>query len=313
MDFQKIYKNIGVKNFARLGCRAPYSKLFSNSSKFLLILFNFIKPCEGENYPDKHGPDGIKQEPSVSSTPSFKSKSHILPTISTKSTKSFVQPCSEPFNPTSSYYDHQQPSKLRLNSGLLTNYSLDDSINNSHNTTDYKYLNLNRGNDASIYRAFGIVNENGTSKSLPRANLEAKSSNSRRSLDSNSKTSDDDPFRNGATLRERNRMHILNDAFDDLRKMVPKTNLNEHQRLSKIATLRLAIQYIGALTNILESSGGCKPVDPSLLPVSTRRRRRRKLKAVVEAGENCQQMVVKPSKKANTGAGLIRSDELKIV
>ncbi len=33
-------------------------------------------------------------------------------------------------------------------------------------------------------------------------------------------------------------MHILNDAFDELRKIVPKSNLNEHQRLSKIATLR---------------------------------------------------------------------------
>jgi hypothetical protein len=87
-------------------------------------------------------------------------------------------------------------------------------------------------------------------------------------------------FRNGATVRERNRMHILNDAFDDLRRIVPKTNLSEHQRLSKIATLRLAIHYIGALTKILQNSGGCRPVDPSTLPVTPRRRRRRKIHQV---------------------------------
>lgn len=83
-------------------------------------------------------------------------------------------------------------------------------------------------------------------------------------------------FRNGATLRERNRMHILNDAFDELRKIVPKMNLSEHQRLSKIATLRLAIQYIDGLTRLLQTSGGCRPVDASLLPQPPRRRRKRK-------------------------------------
>ena len=58
-----------------------------------------------------------------------------------------------------------------------------------------------------------------------------------------------------ATERERNRMHLLNEGFDELRKVVPRTNMGEHQRLSKIATLRLAIQYIGALTSALKSAG----------------------------------------------------------
>ena len=61
--------------------------------------------------------------------------------------------------------------------------------------------------------------------------------------------------REGATERERNRMHMLNDAYEELRKVVPKSNLSEHQRLSKIATLRLAIHYIGALTSTLKQSG----------------------------------------------------------
>jgi hypothetical protein len=61
--------------------------------------------------------------------------------------------------------------------------------------------------------------------------------------------------RNGATERERNRMHMLNEAFEELRKVVPKANLSEHQKLSKIATLKLAIHYISALANILRSNG----------------------------------------------------------
>ncbi len=43
-------------------------------------------------------------------------------------------------------------------------------------------------------------------------------------------------------------MHALNEAFDELRRVVPKANLHDHQRLSKIATLRLAIHYISCLT-----------------------------------------------------------------
>ena len=71
------------------------------------------------------------------------------------------------------------------------------------------------------------------------------------------KTSDSVPtfIRIGATVRERSRMHVLNEAFDELRKVIPKSNLSEQQRLSKIATLRQAIQYIDALVRTLESSG----------------------------------------------------------
>ena len=59
----------------------------------------------------------------------------------------------------------------------------------------------------------------------------------------------------GATERERTRMHMLNDAFDELRKVVPRSNLSEHQKLSKIATLKLAIHYISALSSTLKSVG----------------------------------------------------------
>ena len=62
-------------------------------------------------------------------------------------------------------------------------------------------------------------------------------------------------IRVGATVRERTRMHVLNEAFDELRKVIPKSHLSDHQKLSKIATLRQAIQYIDALVRTLKSSG----------------------------------------------------------
>ncbi|XP_052247686.1 neurogenic differentiation factor 1-like [Dreissena polymorpha] len=58
-----------------------------------------------------------------------------------------------------------------------------------------------------------------------------------------------------ANTRERNRMHGLNDALDNLRKHVPC--YSKTQKLSKIETLRLACNYISALANILKS--GVRP------------------------------------------------------
>jgi len=58
-----------------------------------------------------------------------------------------------------------------------------------------------------------------------------------------------------ANSRERKRMHGLNDALDILRKHVPC--YSKTQKLSKIETLRLAHNYIGALADTLKA--GVKP------------------------------------------------------
>ena len=58
-----------------------------------------------------------------------------------------------------------------------------------------------------------------------------------------------------ANTRERSRMHGLNGALDELRKHVPC--YSKTQKLSKIETLRLAGNYIYALSEILKS--GVKP------------------------------------------------------
>ncbi|XP_007899053.1 neurogenic differentiation factor 6-A [Callorhinchus milii] len=55
--------------------------------------------------------------------------------------------------------------------------------------------------------------------------------------------------RHEANARERSRMHGLNDALDSLRKVVPC--YSKTQKLSKIETLRLAKNYIYALSEIL--------------------------------------------------------------
>lgn len=78
--------------------------------------------------------------------------------------------------------------------------------------------------------------------------------------------------RDCATVRERNRMHKLNRAFEELRKVIPKTSYNEEEKLSKIATLRLAIHYISVLSNILEQNSMEEKEEDDFEPTSKRQR-----------------------------------------
>ncbi|KAA0196843.1 Oligodendrocyte transcription factor 3 [Fasciolopsis buskii] len=52
--------------------------------------------------------------------------------------------------------------------------------------------------------------------------------------------------------RERRRMHDLNDALDDLRTVIPYAHSPSVRKLSKIATLLLAKNYILMQTNAIE-------------------------------------------------------------
>jgi len=153
---------------------------------------------------------------------------------------------------------------------------------------DKKNQSIYNKNDSKINTTFGIVNKQQQQQQQQNGKIKQEKLENTgyfHSTREDTFSEDSDLFRNGATLRERNRMHILNDAFDDLRKIVPKSNLSEHQRLSKIATLRLAIHYISSLTKLLQSSGGCKPVDPSLLPKPPKRKRRRKFAKIQDSNE----------------------------
>lgn len=63
-----------------------------------------------------------------------------------------------------------------------------------------------------------------------------------------------------ANARERSRMHGLNHALDALRSCVPLSNTH-HQKLSKIETLRLARNYIKALSRIVNDGEAPTPLD----------------------------------------------------
>jgi Helix-loop-helix DNA-binding domain len=66
--------------------------------------------------------------------------------------------------------------------------------------------------------------------------------------------------RMAANDRERRRMHMLNDAFDRLRETIPvhtePPNTTESRPLSRIQTLRLAIDYIAFMTSTLDRYTG---------------------------------------------------------
>ena len=61
-------------------------------------------------------------------------------------------------------------------------------------------------------------------------------------------------IRKGATNRERNRFNAIQEAFEELRKVIPKEQHPKVGRLSKFATLKLATAYITMLGNALEGT-----------------------------------------------------------
>ncbi|XP_013391375.1 pancreas transcription factor 1 subunit alpha-like [Lingula anatina] len=57
--------------------------------------------------------------------------------------------------------------------------------------------------------------------------------------------------RQAANVRERRRMKSINEAFDGLRRCVPDAENCKEKKLSKVDTLKMAIQYISDLTRAL--------------------------------------------------------------
>ncbi|CAG0921651.1 unnamed protein product [Notodromas monacha] len=70
--------------------------------------------------------------------------------------------------------------------------------------------------------------------------------------------------RKNANARERHRMHEINVAFESLRKVIPAFTVdqgkpNNESQLTKITTLRLAMNYISSLSRMLEDGGDTSP------------------------------------------------------
>ncbi|XP_058119275.1 protein Fer3-like [Anopheles ziemanni] len=70
--------------------------------------------------------------------------------------------------------------------------------------------------------------------------------------------------RRAANIRERRRMFNLNEAFDKLRRKVP--TFAYEKRLSRIETLRLAITYIGFMSELLAGTPTHDGRSPELYP-----------------------------------------------
>lgn len=80
--------------------------------------------------------------------------------------------------------------------------------------------------------------------------------------------------------RERRRMHDLNDALDELRSVIPYAHSPSVRKLSKIATLLLAKNYILMQQNALEelrrllayiqSTTGAAPLDLGSFPAAAK-------------------------------------------
>lgn len=78
------------------------------------------------------------------------------------------------------------------------------------------------------------------------------SQNSQNANPSKSKNRQGKTVRLNINARERRRMHDLNDALDELRSVIPYAHSPSVRKLSKIATLLLAKNYILMQANALE-------------------------------------------------------------
>ena len=122
--------------------------------------------------------------------------------------------------------------------------SSDDVDQNSHEkTTGYKLRKRSRETRNKMASMARAMYEDGDDDDLSESSLSPATKRPRSHV------------RASATRRERARMHKLNRAYDKLRKVVPKLKCDSrNERLSKIATLRLAIEYITMLTNYLDGN-----------------------------------------------------------
>jgi hypothetical protein len=107
--------------------------------------------------------------------------------------------------------------------------------------------------DAGLEVDSGIEGSNGRKKRYSKSRVRAKSPTQVIRLKRTRRVKAND--------RERNRMHMLNDALDRLRTVLP--TFPEETKLTKIETLRFAHNYIFALSQTLDlvstNSGGSQP------------------------------------------------------
>ena len=86
-------------------------------------------------------------------------------------------------------------------------------------------------------------------------------------------------LRTAANQRERKRMRTINDAFDGLRCRIP--DARDDKKMSKVDTLRMAIQYIHRLSDMLHACGQEGEGEGKGAPGETRRHVPRQEKVLI--------------------------------
>lgn len=124
----------------------------------------------------------------------------------------------------------RRPTSARRRTDVISNLN-HSSLNSSNSTSVGNSTGSTHSNNSNS--SGGSFNSNGPIRKR-RSGISARERNLRR-LESNE--------------RERMRMHSLNDAFEQLREVIP--HIKMERKLSKIETLTLAKNYIMALTNVI--------------------------------------------------------------
>ena len=139
----------------------------------------------------------------------------------------------------------QSNGKIRYTNGTVSKNSSEDDCQESHLTAEEHSDEI--GTSAAQLKQSG---KRGFRKKLP--NTEGvKRLKQTASKKDNSWRQNTRSRRLVANARERSRIHILSDAFENLRRAVP--SYSQDQKLSKLAILKLATYYISALANLAES------------------------------------------------------------
>lgn len=162
-----------------------------------------------------------------------------------------------------SFSDHESDEFDDDDNEMLVDYSDD---HHRHRTTSSKKFTSRTTTSKRSYIANGRKSLSTKKRSnIKRSEKVLHSYNSFDAIDMDSmqdaeQNGNNGPQRHAANLRERKRMQSINDAFDGLRTHIPVHPYEK--RLSKVDTLRLAIEYISFLNRLLNSTNQTDSIHP---------------------------------------------------
>ncbi|XP_055379948.1 class E basic helix-loop-helix protein 22 [Condylostylus longicornis] len=189
-----------------------------------------------------------------------------------------------PSSPTQSVPGRRTPLGVVGISGLYcqttsSNSNMAQSSHQSENTNPERNISSRSGPYSSGDIPTGIgnrisVGNNGNASMIP-GGINTTSAHTGKQKNRQGKS-----VRLNINARERRRMHDLNDALDELRSVIPYAHSPSVRKLSKIATLLLAKNYILMQQNALDelrrllayiqNATGAAPIDMATLPAAAK-------------------------------------------